>query len=266
MKQLKKTLEKIAGATLTPYNTTSAPRTEQEHSDQQLLSEITEKESQRKFGHRQKQRFAIQKLKQEQKEWTKLIKEQEQLIQLKINQALTHIKHIVQSHYRFVANPKISTKHNAYLVLCEIPCWYYFGQPTNTVFHNFFKPNTKIPKNINPLLGLGTKFIQTLFFRTKNIGNTTKHMKRSLSLKPSLQDKNQMMKTTTPRYTSLASGYQNHGYFPVNSSTVAVDSAALSPHSSAYKKAHSTCSQHNASSSKNSDNTTILLLRNAIKT
>ena len=64
-----------------------------------------------------------------------------------------------------------------------MPCWFYFGRPTNTAFHNFCEPETRVPENLGLLLGLGMKFIPTPFFTCNNIQETTKKLQRSLELK-----------------------------------------------------------------------------------
>ena len=64
-----------------------------------------------------------------------------------------------------------------------MPCWYYFGRLTNTAYHNFCKPGTIAPKNLGFLLGLGLKFIPTLFYTNNNIRETTDRLEHSLALK-----------------------------------------------------------------------------------
>ena len=64
-----------------------------------------------------------------------------------------------------------------------MPCWYYFGRPTNTAFHNFCESTTKIPPNLELLLGLGSKFIPTPFCTNNDLTTTHRRLERSLSLK-----------------------------------------------------------------------------------
>ena len=62
--------------------------------------------------------------------------------------------------FGFVADPTISTHHNASNTLATTPTWYYFSRPSNLTFHDFTKKH-KPPKNLLSLLGLGLKFIPT---------------------------------------------------------------------------------------------------------
>ena len=64
-----------------------------------------------------------------------------------------------------------------------MPCWYYFGRPTHTAFHTFCEHNTKIPKNLEFLLGLGTKFIPTPFYTNNDMTTTFKRLERDLKLR-----------------------------------------------------------------------------------
>ena len=64
-----------------------------------------------------------------------------------------------------------------------MPCWYYFGQSTNTAFHNFCEAGTPIPRNLKFLLGLSLKFIPTPFFTANDISKTTNRLERSVALK-----------------------------------------------------------------------------------
>ena len=43
------------------------------------------------------------------------------------------------SQFGFVADPTLSTRHNASIPLATTPTWYYFSQPSNLAFHDFTK-------------------------------------------------------------------------------------------------------------------------------
>ena len=63
--------------------------------------------------------------------------------------------------YGFVADPSLSARHNACIVLAKMPVWYFFARPSNLGFHDLTQEGTKVPKNLASLLGLGLKFIPT---------------------------------------------------------------------------------------------------------
>ena len=138
--------------------------------------------SKKKFGRRQRQRFFRKKRIEEEKEWTKEVRKQSAIIALRRRQAVTHIKYVLRTAYGFVADPFKTKRHNAYDILCNMPCWYYFGRPSNTAFHNFCEKDTKIPKNLKFLLGLGTKFIPTPFFTNHDMATTFSRLDRDLKL------------------------------------------------------------------------------------
>jgi hypothetical protein len=62
--------------------------------------------------------------------------------------------------FGFVADPNLSTRHNASLYLAQMPTWQYFERPTTMAFHNL-TTRLKPPRNICSLLGLNLKFIPT---------------------------------------------------------------------------------------------------------
>ena len=78
--------------------------------------------------------------------------------------------------------PTKSASHNAYNIICNIPCWYYFGRPKHSSFHNFCTQETP-PKNLKMLMGLGEIFIPTPFFSTHNQTDSHTRLTRSLKLK-----------------------------------------------------------------------------------
>jgi hypothetical protein len=64
----------------------------------------------------------------------------------------------IEAAYGFVADYKLSARHNAYIALATMPVWLYHGRPTMMAFHDL----TTIlnpPKNIRSLLGLNLKFV-----------------------------------------------------------------------------------------------------------
>jgi hypothetical protein len=62
--------------------------------------------------------------------------------------------------FGFIADPNLSTRHNASLYLAQIPTWQYFERPTTMALYDL---NTRLkpPINIRSLLGINLKFIPT---------------------------------------------------------------------------------------------------------
>ena len=60
--------------------------------------------------------------------------------------------------YGFVADPTLSTHHNASIQIAKMFCWFFFTRPQNIAFHDLTSTSTPVPKNIRSLLGLGLKF------------------------------------------------------------------------------------------------------------
>ena len=77
-------------------------------------------ENQKRLNWRQKQRFANKQKKRKEQEWSNTIKKQNQLISLLHHQAISHVKHIILSHYGFVVNPTLTTSqtHIMHYVTC----------------------------------------------------------------------------------------------------------------------------------------------------
>jgi hypothetical protein len=64
----------------------------------------------------------------------------------------------IEAAFGFVADPCISTKHNASNYLATMPLWLYFQRPTTMDFHEL-TTRLKPPKNLRSLLGLNLKFV-----------------------------------------------------------------------------------------------------------
>ena len=137
----------------------------------------------KKFGQQERRHFTCKEQKREEIEWSDKVKKQNQLIGLLHKQAIAYIKQLTMSYFGFIENPSLTPNQNTYNTFCKMPCWYYFGWPTNTAFHNFCKADTPIPRNLEFLLGLGLKFIPTPFFTTNDISKTTNRLEKSLALK-----------------------------------------------------------------------------------
>jgi hypothetical protein len=89
-----------------------------------------------------------------------LIKEQEHRHWQKEQSLLSLVDREIVAAFGFVANPNLSTRHNASLYLAQIPTWQYFESPTTMAFHDL-TTRLKPPRNIRSLLGLNLKFILT---------------------------------------------------------------------------------------------------------
>jgi hypothetical protein len=62
-------------------------------------------------------------------------------------------------NYGFVADPSLTTNHNAAIQLSELPAWYYFCRPFHVAFHNLcVNPSTEVPPLLRSILGLGLNF------------------------------------------------------------------------------------------------------------
>ena len=105
------------------------------------------------------------------------------MIALRNRQAVAHIKYVLRTAYGFVADPTKSKRYNSYTVLCDMPTWFYFGRPNHTAFHTFCEKDTKVPKNLEFLLGLGTKFIPTPYFTNHDMKTTFRRLERDLKLR-----------------------------------------------------------------------------------
>ena len=71
-----------------------------------------------------------------------------------------------ENAYGFIANPKLTARHNAYNQIGLMPRWFYFSRPTNLAFHDLTRQSTVKPKNLKALLGLGLKFCPIPRFTT----------------------------------------------------------------------------------------------------
>ena len=79
---------------------------------------------------------------------------------------MSTIHKTLQQQFGFVADGKKSLRHNAAIILAQLPTWYYFNRPSHSAYHDFTK--TKTPqKNLRSLLGLGLKFIPTPSYTNK---------------------------------------------------------------------------------------------------
>ena len=45
--------------------------------------------------------------------------------------------------YGFLANPKLTARHNAYNQIGIMPCWHFFTRPTNMAYQNLTAKTTK---------------------------------------------------------------------------------------------------------------------------
>ena len=63
--------------------------------------------------------------------------------------------------FGFVADPTLSTCHNALNTLATTPTWYYFSRPSNLAFHDFTKKHK--PKKFTVTVGTWIKIL----FNTK---------------------------------------------------------------------------------------------------
>ena len=75
------------------------------------------------------------------------------------------ITYRIRSTFGFVANFRLSPRHNAFLHLSLMPAWFYFDRPNNLAFHDLTS-TSKPPRNLRSLLGLGHKFCPTPRYST----------------------------------------------------------------------------------------------------
>ena len=68
----------------------------------------------------------------------------------------TAIRRNVKNAYGFIADPKLTTSHNANLQLGKMLSWFYFDRPRHLAFHDMTSCAT--PMNLRSLLGLNLKF------------------------------------------------------------------------------------------------------------
>ena len=81
--------------------------------------------------------------------------------------------------YGFCVDPKISIHENCCNITGNLPCWFYFTQPTNMSCHNL-KTTTKPPKNFKALLGLGLNFCPTPRYTTYDLKDALTRFKHNL--------------------------------------------------------------------------------------
>jgi hypothetical protein len=68
------------------------------------------------------------------------------------------VERSIKAAFGFVADPCLSTKHNASNYLATMPLWLYFQRPTTMAFHDL-TTRLKPPKNLRSLIGLNLKFV-----------------------------------------------------------------------------------------------------------
>ena len=83
--------------------------------------------------------------------------------------------------FGFVANPSLSSSHNAIIRLANMAAWFYFERPTHTAMHNLCSEG-KPPMNLKSLLGLNLKFIPRPLSRRTNIDEFTSRFRRDISV------------------------------------------------------------------------------------
>jgi hypothetical protein len=85
------------------------------------------------------------------------IKDQEQRWWQKEQSLLCQVDLEIEAAYGFVADYKLSARHNASIDLATMPVWLYHGRPTRMAFHDL---TTRLnpPKNLRSLLGLNLEF------------------------------------------------------------------------------------------------------------
>jgi hypothetical protein len=79
------------------------------------------------------------------------IKEQERRWAQTERSLFTFIERNIEAAFGFVADPCLSTKHNASNYLSTMPLWLYFQRPTTMAFHDL-TTRLKPPKNLRSLL------------------------------------------------------------------------------------------------------------------
>ena len=77
---------------------------------------------------------------------------------------LNSIKSTVQKSYGFIADPNLTPSHNAAHILQQMPMWHYLSRPTNLEMHNMTLPDTRLPKCLSTIIGLGLQFCPTPSF------------------------------------------------------------------------------------------------------
>ena len=89
---------------------------------------------------------------------------------------------MVFNKYGFVADPNLTTLHNAANMMSQMPFWYYMSKPTNLSCQNLCT-NTQPPANFCALLGLGLKYIPKPRYTNSNIVTATERFRHDLYTK-----------------------------------------------------------------------------------
>ena len=89
---------------------------------------------------------------------------------------------MVFNKYGFVADPNLTTLHNAANMMSQMPFWYYMSKPTNLSCHNLCT-DTQPPANFRALLGLGLKYIPKPRYTNSNIVTATERFRQDLYTK-----------------------------------------------------------------------------------
>ena len=110
--------------------------------------------------------------------------------------------------YGFIANPKLNARHNAFIQLGNMPCWFYHSRPTNMAFHDLTRPSTVKPKNLKALLGLGLKFCPIPRFTTSNPGDNLQRFERDFYNKVYFSDRPPDQKDPINPKLYISSGWQ----------------------------------------------------------
>ena len=116
------------------------------------------KEKFRPTSRRSRQR-CFQKAQRKEEEVHKKEERREELdISNKETLILKKIKSTIFKSYGFIADPSLTSAHNASIILNKMPSWYYFSRPLYLALHDLTIPTTDLPKCLPSVIGLGIKF------------------------------------------------------------------------------------------------------------
>ena len=96
---------------------------------------------------------------------------------------INKIKSAIHKSYGFIANPHLTPLHNASIILQNMPIWHYFSRPSNLEMHDMTLPETKLPKCIRTVLGLGLQFCPTPKFLNRKPSHTFARLRKDFLTK-----------------------------------------------------------------------------------
>ena len=116
------------------------------------------------------------------KEIDRQIHKEEAAFQKRQNATKYQVTQHIMLTYGFVADPALSTLHNAAIRLGNLPCWFYFQRPNNLACHNLCT-DLPPPANLRLLLGLGLNFCPRPRLTSFNLKAETTRFRRDMYIK-----------------------------------------------------------------------------------